>query len=83
MVTVGVGLARGRGIADGEVGLAILLCRSLQPLSQRLPSRLVYITKIEQIESLGKSLLVPQVVVGFPLLYARGLSPVAGNPSGS
>lgn len=50
----------------------------------RMPSsRDICLTKVEQVESFGQSLLAPQLVVGFSLLDdARGLARGAGDPIG-
>ena len=74
-----VSLAHGWGALDRDVELAILLWKSNQHLQGTSDSQWICLTEIEQVESLGKSLLITQVFIGFPLLYAQWLTRIASD----
>ena len=72
-------MAYGWGTLDRDVELAILLWKYDQHLQGVSDSRRMGLTEIEQVESLGKSLLITQVFVGFSLLYAQWLTRIASD----
>ena len=74
-----VSLAHGWGALDRDVELAILLWKPNQHLQATSDSQRICLTEIEQVESLGKSLLVAEVVIGSPLLYAQWLTRIASD----